>query len=123
MSRILVVDDSVFARFNICNILKKAGHEIAEAANGQEALAMIGSFQPDCVFSDLLMPELDGVGFLAAINERRLRLPVVVLTADIQESKKQQCFDLGAAAFLSKPPQKTELLRVLDRILNQEAAK
>lgn len=120
MRRILVVDDSVFARLNICNMLKEAGHETAEAANGREALALACSFRPDCILSDLLMPEMDGIGFLTALSERNIRLPVIVLTADIQETKKQQCFDLGAAAFISKPPQKTELLGLLDRILNQE---
>jgi CheY-like chemotaxis protein len=120
VSRILVVDDSIFARLNICNMLKAAGYETAEATNGREALELAEAFQPDCVLSDLLMPELDGIGFLNALRERRIRLPVIVLTADIQETKKQQCFELGAIAFVSKPPQKRDLLELLDRILCQE---
>lgn len=117
MARILVVDDSVFARLNICNMLKEAGHETAEAANGREGLELACALRPDCILSDLLMPEMDGIAFLAALNERGIRLPVIVLTADIQETKKQQCFALGAAAFISKPPQKRELLGLLGRIL------
>ena len=117
MGRILVVDDSIFARLKICSMLKEAGHETVEAANGREGLELACALLPDCILSDLLMPEMDGIGFLAALSERNIRLPVIVLTADIQETKRQQCLALGAAAFIAKPPQKTELLELLGRIL------
>jgi CheY-like chemotaxis protein len=117
MGRILVVDDSIFARLKICGMLREAGYETVEAANGREGLAMACALQPDCILSDLLMPEMDGIGLLTALNERSLRLPVIVLTADIQESKRQQCLALGAVAFIAKPPQKAELLGLLSRLL------
>jgi CheY-like chemotaxis protein len=98
-------------------MLKEAGHETVEAANGREGLELACALRPDCILSDLLMPEMDGIGLLTALNERNLRLPVIVLTADIQETKRRQCLALGAAAFIAKPPQKTELLGLLSRIL------
>jgi CheY-like chemotaxis protein len=118
MGKILVVDDSAFARLNICRVLKSAGHEILEAANGREGLDMVMRLEPDCILSDLLMPEMDGIGFLAALRERRIALPVIVLTADIQETKKRQCLDLGAVGFLHKPPQKEELLDQIESTLS-----
>ena len=117
MARILVVDDSMFARLNICNILKSSGHETVEAANGREGLEKARAVKPDCILSDLLMPELDGIEFLASLREQKLRLPVIVLTADIQETKRQQCLDLGAAGFINKPPKKQQLLSLISDIL------
>lgn len=117
MAKILVVDDSMFARLNICNILREAGHETVEAGNGMEGLRLVIDQDPDCVLSDLLMPEMDGIGLLTALREQRLELPAIVLSADIQETKRQQCLALGAAGFLSKPPQKPELLELVERVL------
>ena len=117
MAKILVVDDSMFARLNICNLLQAAGHETVEAGNGREGLAMAAAHRPDCILSDLLMPELDGIGFLTALREENLSLPVIVLSADIQETKRRQCLELGATAFLSKPPQRRALLDLLDQVL------
>ena len=117
MARILVIDDSMFARLNVCNILKAAGHETMEAANGREGLEKATALRPDCILSDLLMPVMDGIGFLTSLKENNLRLPVIVLTADIQETKRQQCLSLGAAGFLNKPPQKQQLLTMIGDIV------
>lgn len=118
MAKILVVDDSLFARLNICNILKTAGHTTFEAGNGIEGLQKAAEHHPDCIVSDLLMPELDGVGFLTALQEKQNKIPVLVLTADIQEAKRLQCLRLGAAGFINKPPQKAEIIALVSQILN-----
>jgi CheY-like chemotaxis protein len=118
VAKILVVDDSLFARVNICNILKAAGHEMVEAENGIEGLQKLAEHQPDCIISDLLMPELDGIGFLTALQEKQSRIPVIILTADIQEAKRLQCQRLGAAGFITKPPQKAEILALVHQILH-----
>lgn len=117
MAKILVVDDSMFARLNICNMLKSAGYETAEAADGREGLEKVETSKPDCIISDLLMPGLDGIGFLSAMKEKNLGLPVIILTADIQETKRRHCLELGAAGFAYKPPQKREILTLIDGIL------
>jgi len=117
METILVVDDSMFARMNICNMLKEAGYETVEASDGRDGLEKAAALKPDCIISDLLMPELDGIGFLAALKERGIGLPVIVLTADIQETKRQECLSLGAAGFSYKPPRKGDLLTLIDQVL------
>ena len=63
------------------------------------------------------MPEMDGVSLLAALQELAIHLPVIVLTADIQESKRKQCEKLGAAGFLPKPPQSKVLLELIEKVL------
>lgn len=117
MARILVIDDSSFARLRVCHMLQDGGHETFEAENGQVGVTKVLEIHPDCVVTDLLMPELDGIGFLEELRRLQQTLPVVVLTADIQESKRRQCLDLGAGGFLAKPPQQKALLELLSQLL------
>lgn len=120
MAKILVVDDSLFARLNICDILKGAGHETLEAENGVEGLKKALAENPACVLSDLLMPEMDGIAFLKALREMNSTLPVIVLSADIQETKRRQCLELGTAGFISKPPKKDEILTMVAQTLHSQ---
>ena len=61
MARILVVDDEELARFTIRDILETAGHEIAEAENGNEAISLQNANPFDLIITDLIMPEKEGV--------------------------------------------------------------
>jgi len=117
VARILVIDDSSFARLRVCHMLQDGGHETLEAENGKDGVAKVLESHPDCVVTDLLMPEMDGIGFLETLRQLQLTLPVIVLTADIQESKRLQCLDLGAAGFLGKPPQSRALLELIKQLL------
>lgn len=103
MAIILVVDDSITARAFCRKVLGPAGHEILEAATGRDALARVADRRPDCVVLDLLMPDMSGIELLEALDARGDRPPVVVLTADIQESVREQCRALRVDAFLNKP--------------------
>ena len=62
------------------------------------------------------MPKMDGIQFLAALRENKNTIPVFVLTSDIQDNKREQCLDLGAAGFLSKPLRKAELFDAFSRV-------
>jgi CheY-like chemotaxis protein len=117
MATILVVDDSMFARLTICKILQDAGYQTLEAGDGLQGLEVAAAAQPDCIFTDMLMPNMDGIAFIATLQERRSRLPVAVLTADIQDSRRQQCLALGVRHFLQKPPRKADLLRAAEELL------
>lgn len=110
MRKILVVDDSLFQRKNICSVLRDAGYKTIEAENGRDGLDKALSASPDCILTDLLMPEMDGIAFMSALREKGVSPPVFVLTADIQESKRKKCLEMGAAGFLSKPLRKDDLL-------------
>ena len=117
MRKILVVDDSLFARMNICDMLKEAGYETLQAQNGREGLEKVLSEKPDCVLSDLLMPEMDGISFLTSLRAMEITTPVIVLSADIQDTKRKQCIELGTAGFISKPPRKIEILEMIGKVL------
>ena len=118
--KILVVDDSLFQRKSICQILVDAGYEVVEATDGRDGLEKVLASRPDCIFTDLLMPQMDGIEFISELKARGPVPPLFVLTADIQESKKRLCVDLGVDGFLSKPPKKWELLGAIDRYFKLE---
>ena len=120
MPKILVVDDSLFARLNICDMLRGAGYDTIQAENGRIALQKVLEEKPDCTVSDLLMPEMDGIAFLSALRGLDIPMPVIVLSADIQETKRAQCTALGASGFISKPPQKNQILALVEQILKKE---
>jgi CheY-like chemotaxis protein len=117
MAVILVIDDSSFARKRIRDMVKAAGHETLEAADGRKGLAMTEAYTPDCILTDLLMPEMDGIEFLEELRQRGSKIPVIVLTADIQESTYKQCLALGAKAVLNKPPKKDALHNTIAEML------
>lgn len=117
MALILVVEDSSFQRKIIAKILEQAGHETLTAENGRQGLEVLATNTPDCIFCDLLMPEMDGFAFLEALKEKNVQIPVVNLTSDIQDTVKQKCLDLGAKGFLNKPAQETRILEMLNSVL------
>ncbi len=117
MALILIVDDAAFTRRMIRKALVAEGHETLEAANGQEGLDMIASHAPDCILIDLLMPVMDGFAVLEALGNRQSTIPVIVISADIQENVRQRCLDLGAADFINKPPKEEELCKTVQQVL------
>lgn len=115
---ILVVDDSIFLRKRIRQVLQPEGYTLVEANNGLSALAEIEKREFACILTDLVMPDLDGFGLLAELQKRRLRTPVVVLTADVQNATREKCQLLGAAAFVTKPVNPDALRSALSGILD-----
>ena len=117
MSRILIADDSSSQRIILSRILKTLGHEIDTAGNGQEALEKIEADPPDCMLLDNLMPVMDGLQTLEALQARNITLPIIMLTADIQEWLKTRCLELGATLFLNKPVKQAQIQEALQQIL------
>jgi CheY-like chemotaxis protein len=103
MAKVLVVDDSLFQRDNIRYMLEMDGHAVLEASNGREALELVGKEVLDCILLDIMMPGVDGWHVLTTLQQWQVRTPVVMLTADIQESTRQRCLAFGAVAVVQKP--------------------
>ena len=91
--------------------------DIIESENGKAALETARTFRPDLVILDILMPEMDGFGFIEALNEKKISIPLIYLTSDIQDTVKQRCLALGAKGFLNKPAQETQILGILKSVL------
>lgn len=122
MTKILIIDDSIFQRKNIKKILKPEGYKILEASNGTEGLEKIRNDSPDLVLLDILMPQVSGLSVLKKLESEDIEVPVIVITADIQDSTKRECLELGARDVFYKPlPSETQKLRELVRkVLDSE---
>ena len=118
MARILIVEDSGYQRMKIRNALQAEGHETMEAEDGQIGLELVDAHPFDCMLLDLIMPNTDGLEVLQALREREAKIPVIVLTADIQETTREQCFELGAVGFINKPVKADELRSTVAKALN-----
>jgi len=117
MTKLLVTDDSAFLRKRTCQILLPTGHEIIEAKDGQECIEQLLSEKPDVLFLDLVMPNMSGFDVLQHMQEHGIKVPTIVLTADIQDGVRDRCMHLGAVDYLNKPPQADAVLAALARAL------
>jgi CheY-like chemotaxis protein len=111
---ILVCDDSKVARKQVVRCLSTSlDAEIAQVENGVQALRFLLGKQVDLLCLDLTMPELDGVGVLQGIKEKKIETFVVVISADIQPEMKERVMKLGAIDFIEKPVSPQYLLNLL----------
>ncbi|MGC8877175.1 response regulator transcription factor [Thermus sp.] len=115
--RILVVDDEKSILIPLEFLLKKAGHEVALARTGEEALAHLEALPPDLVVLDLMLPGLDGFDVLERIQGLAQRPKVLVLTARNREADQAKAKALGAEAFMAKPFGIQELLDKVAELL------
>jgi two-component system chemotaxis response regulator CheB len=103
--RTLIVDDSAFVRKVVREMLSSSPEieVVGQARNGEEALRMVEELKPDVVTCDLLMPELDGVGFVRRQMARQ-PVPILVLSASAQDAEQVlEALDAGAVDFVQKP--------------------
>lgn len=115
MKKILVVDDSRTTRQVLNFSLTDAGYEVVEAADGHDALSILERDAFDLVISDLKMPRLDGLDLTRRIrsNPDTRKLPVIILTTESAEEKKQEGKQAGANCWIVKPFQPDQLLEVV----------
>jgi len=111
---LLIVDDSGFARKQVVRALPKDWEvTIEQAANGEEALALIREGKGEVVLLDLTMPVMDGFGVLEIIRKEDLPAVVIVISGDIQPEAEARVMKLGAIAFIKKPLNSELLTNVL----------
>jgi two-component system chemotaxis response regulator CheY len=104
----LIVDDSSVMRKIVERSLRQAGIELSavvEAANGVEALAVLGRTKVDLILSDINMPVMDGLEFVRQLQsvEEAKNIPVVMITTEGSESNVMQALSLGAKGYIRKP--------------------
>ncbi|BDV01063.1 response regulator [Thermodesulfomicrobium sp. WS] len=118
MKRILTVDDSSSVRQMVRLTLEDAGFEVVEAVDGKDALGKLNP-APDLVITDLNMPNLDGIGLIRALRaEAATRFtPILMLTTESQEAKKQEGKAAGATGWIVKPFKPDQLVAVVRKVL------
>ncbi len=111
-ARILVVDDEVDISTILTVTLRRAGYEVASAADGIEAIEAIKRQAPDLVLLDVMMPRADGLETLKRIREHppTAQVPVIMLTARSRLTDKMKGFEGGADDYVAKPFEPAEIL-------------
>lgn len=118
MARILVADDARIMRNILRLILEKHGHQVvAEAANGEEALRLYAEVQPDLVTLDIHMEPGDGISCLRQLMAVDSSARVLMVSAIGQQVRIDEALGLGAAGYVTKPFQQSEIDRQVKQAL------
>ena len=115
--RILVADDDRVTREAVEDFLTDEGYEVAVAADGHEAVALLSSFLPDLVLTDLNMPGLDGADVLVQVKNVSPSTPVIIFTAETAIDAQRKAHALGVQDYLNKPLSLDEVLERIERAL------
>jgi len=116
--RVLVAEDEALIRMDLVESLEELGYEVvAQAGDGEEAVALAAEHKPDICIMDVKMPKLDGIS--AAEKIRELRIPVVLVTAFSQKELVQRASEAGAMGYLVKPWNKSDLTPAIDIALSR----
>ena len=118
LARILVVDDSAFARHRIQQLLEAGGHEVVgTAANGAEALQVYKELSPDLVTLDHVMDDTPGEAVLKRMLDADPEAQVIIISGSNDASLEQRVLSAGAKAFVEKFGTTIDLVNVVDQIL------
>ncbi|HNQ50893.1 MAG TPA: response regulator [Candidatus Omnitrophota bacterium] len=121
MARVLVVDDALFMRRMLSDILKKEGIEICgEAENGKDAIDKYQQLKPDLVTMDIVMPkieEIDGIGAVKEIVKADAQAKIIMVSAMGQHSLVVEAIQAGAKDFVTKPFQPSRVIEAVKRAL------
>ena len=118
MKRILTIDDSKTMRDMLMLTLSNNGFEVLQAVDGLDGLDVLGREMVDVVITDINMPKMDGYGVIQHMRERPEYddLPILVLTTESDQEKKERARKLGATGFIIKPFNPTGLVDVLRKV-------
>ena len=123
MAKVLVVDDSMFMRKSLSDILQGEGHEVVgEAQNAKEAVALYKKLKPDLMTLDIVMPEIEGVSSMKALRtitsyDKGAR--VLMVSAMGQQELVTESIRAGAKDFVVKPFQPSQVTGAVRRLLSK----
>ncbi len=117
--RIMTVDDSASVRQMVSFTLKDAGYDVVEAVDGKDALGKLSASPVNMVITDLNMPNLDGIGLIRELRGQAAFkfIPIIMLTTESQDTKKQEGKSAGATGWIVKPFKADQLLAVVRKVL------
>ena len=115
----MIVDDSASLRQVVKIALTSAGYDVIEACDGKDALGMLNGQRYHLIVSDVNMPNMDGIALLKAIKQHASYkfTPVLMLTTESGEAKKQEGQAAGAKAWIVKPFQPQQLLMAVSKLI------
>jgi two-component system response regulator HydG len=116
---VLVVDDDAATRQGLTVLLESWGYRAGEAADGKAALAVCDKQLPHAIVTDLMMPQMNGLEFIAALGARVQQLAIIFVTGQATIDSAVQAIKLGAYDYLPKPLESQHLREVLEKALKQ----
>lgn len=116
---VMIVDDSASLRQVVGIALRGAGYEVIEGCDGKDALAKLTGQKVHLVISDVNMPNMDGITFVKNLKQLPAYkfTPVIMLTTESQEGKKQEGQAAGAKAWVVKPFQPAQMLAAVAKLV------
>lgn len=119
MARILIVDDSPTEMYKLTGMLRKHGHQVLQAENGANGVALARLEKPDAVLMDIVMPGLNGFQATRQLSKEpeTQGIPVIIVTTKDQETDKVWGTRQGAKGYLTKPVEESDLIKTLMAVL------
>jgi len=114
---IAIVDDDAHVRHALGQLLRSCDFAVEFYGGGQELLQSTTLDNVSCVIADVQMPGMNGFALCEALRARGLVMPIIFMTAFVQEGHEQRARAAGAACFLNKPFQSTDIIRCIEHAL------
>jgi two-component system, chemotaxis family, chemotaxis protein CheY len=116
---VLIVDDSASVRQVVSIALQRAGYEVVEGCDGKDALSKMTGQKIHLIISDVNMPNMDGITFVKQVKQHPSYkfTPIIMLTTESQEAKKQEGQAAGAKAWVVKPFQPDQMLAAVSKLI------
>src|SRR5262245_43879322 len=121
MRRVLVVDDEENLRLVVRTFLKREGYEVEVASSGEEALALVETFGPDVILTDVRMPRMGGLDLLATLKAKGNEATVIVMSAYGNIDLAIEAMKTGAYDYIQKPFKAEEMILTLRKAEEREA--
>lgn len=118
---VLLVDDDEGNRELVSRILDLCGYESIQANSGAKALELLVNNAVDIILLDIMMPDMDGYEFCRQLKQSKnlSHIPIIMLTALIDEESRQKSFRVGANDFISKPFKMDDLVSKIERLVKK----
>jgi CheY-like chemotaxis protein len=120
-AKILLIEDDPLVLSALATVLEFRGFEVSATANGQEAVGMLGSFRPDVLITDMVMPEMDGVELIKKVRSQGRDIPILAISGlgpEDGELYLRLAQKIGADAVLRKPVKGDVLVSAIRRLLD-----
>ena len=118
MKTIFIVDDSTTMIMSLKSTLEMSGFKVETAGDGEAAMGKInGGLKPDLIITDINMPRMDGLELIKNARKVLRFTPILTLTTESQQSKRDEAKKLGATGWLVKPVGGADLVKVIRQVL------
>ncbi|MEY2839758.1 MAG: hypothetical protein RJB60_2057 [Pseudomonadota bacterium] len=118
MKSVFLVDDSTTMLMSLKSTLEISGYKVETAPDGQQALNKIkGGLKPDLIITDINMPHMDGLTLISEARKVLRFTPILALTTESQQGKRDEAKKLGATGWLVKPVSGSDLIKIVKQVV------